>query len=50
MATTIVSSKGQVVIPRGLREKYRLLLTGDPEIEPLEGEQNLAVQWLARKP
>ena len=26
------------------------LLTGDPEIEPLEGQQNLAVQWLPRKP
>ncbi|HET9358554.1 MAG TPA: type II toxin-antitoxin system VapC family toxin [Vicinamibacterales bacterium] len=26
------------------------LLTGDPEIEPLEGEQNLKVQWLPRKP
>ncbi len=136
MATTTVSSKGQVVIPRALREKYRLtsgtrlevaesdeglvlvplkqarssrrqagwrtlrgsakgtsalkehlaehrrgrvrraaelksthaiayadafvvatavefnaiLLTGDPEIEPLEGQQNLKVQWLPRKP
>lgn len=26
-----------------------ILLTGDPEIEPLEGEQNLKVQWLPRK-
>jgi predicted nucleic acid-binding protein len=26
-----------------------ILLTGDPEIEPLEGEQNLEVQWLPRK-
>ena len=26
------------------------LLTGDPEIKPLEGEQNLKVQWLSRKP
>jgi len=26
------------------------LLTGDPEIELLEGEQNLKVQWLPRKP
>jgi hypothetical protein len=25
------------------------LLTGDPEIEPLEGEQNLKVEWLPRK-
>ena len=27
-----------------------VLLTGDPEIEPLEGEQNLRVEWLSRKP
>ena len=27
-----------------------MLLTGDPEIEPLEGEQDLKVQWLPRKP
>ena len=27
-----------------------ILLTGDPEIEPVEGEQNLKVQWLPRKP
>ena len=26
-----------------------ILLTGDPELEPLEGEQNLKVQWLPRK-
>jgi hypothetical protein len=26
-----------------------ILLTGD-EIEPLEGEHNLRLQWLARKP
>lgn len=25
------------------------LLTGDPEIGPLEGKQNLRVQWLVRK-
>jgi len=25
------------------------LLTGDPEIEPLEGEENLKVEWLPRK-
>ena len=25
------------------------LLTGDPEIEPLEGEQNLKVEWLPRR-
>jgi predicted nucleic acid-binding protein len=27
-----------------------VLLTGDPEIEALEGEQNLRVAWLPRKP
>jgi predicted nucleic acid-binding protein len=27
-----------------------VLLTGDPEIEPLEGEQNLRVEWLSRRP
>lgn len=27
-----------------------ILLTGDPEIKPLEGEQNLEVQWLPRRP
>jgi uncharacterized protein len=26
------------------------LLTGDPEIEPLEGEQNLQVEWLPTRP
>lgn len=26
-----------------------VLLTGDPEIEPLDGEQNLRVEWLPRK-
>ncbi|MBI4477334.1 MAG: type II toxin-antitoxin system VapC family toxin [Acidobacteria bacterium] len=26
------------------------LLTGDPEIKPLEGEQDLQVQWLPRRP
>lgn len=25
-----------------------ILLTGDPEIEPLEGQQNLKVEWLPR--
>ena len=25
------------------------LLTGDPEIKPLEGEQDLEVQWLPRR-
>jgi predicted nucleic acid-binding protein len=27
-----------------------ILLTGDPEIKPLEGKQNLKVQWLPRRP
>lgn len=27
-----------------------ILLTGDPELEPLEGELGLAVEWLPRKP
>ena len=27
-----------------------ILLTSDPEIRPLEGEQNLKVQWLPQKP
>jgi hypothetical protein len=26
-----------------------ILLTGDPAIEPLEGEQHLEVEWLPRK-
>jgi hypothetical protein len=26
-----------------------ILITGDPEIEPLAGEQNLRVEWLPRK-
>jgi predicted nucleic acid-binding protein len=26
-----------------------ILLTGDPEIKPLEGEQDLEVQWLPRR-
>ena len=26
------------------------LLTGDPEIKPLEGEQDLEVEWLPRRP
>jgi predicted nucleic acid-binding protein len=27
-----------------------VLLTGDPEIRPLEGEQNLKVEWLLKRP
>ena len=27
-----------------------ILLTGDPEIRPLEGEQDLEVQWLPQRP
>jgi predicted nucleic acid-binding protein len=26
-----------------------ILLTGDPEIEPLEGEENLKVEWLPKR-
>lgn len=26
-----------------------ILLSGDPEIEPLDAEQNLKVEWLPRK-
>lgn len=26
-----------------------ILLTGDPEIEPLQGEQNLRVEWLPKR-
>jgi predicted nucleic acid-binding protein len=26
-----------------------ILITGDPEIEPLEGEQNLRVEWLRKR-
>jgi uncharacterized protein len=26
-----------------------VLLTGDPEIKPLEGQQNLKVEWLAKR-
>jgi AbrB family looped-hinge helix DNA binding protein len=38
MATTTVSSKGQVVIPRALREKYRLTLGTRLEVaESAEG-------------
>jgi predicted nucleic acid-binding protein len=31
-------------------EFHATLLTGDPEIEPLEGEQNLQVEWLSQRP
>jgi predicted nucleic acid-binding protein len=27
-----------------------ILLTGEPDIEPLEGQENLEVEWLPRKP
>jgi hypothetical protein len=26
-----------------------ILLTGDPEIEPLEGERNLKMEWLPKR-
>ena len=41
MATTIVSSKGQVVIPRALREKYRL--TSGTRLEVAESDQGLVL-------
>ena len=41
MATTIVSSKGQVVIPRALREKYRL--TAGTRLEVAESDEGLVL-------
>ena len=41
MATTTVSSKGQVVIPRALREKYRL--TSGTRLEVAESDQGLVL-------
>jgi AbrB family looped-hinge helix DNA binding protein len=39
MATTTVSSKGQVVIPRALREKYRL--TSGTRLQVAESDEGL---------
>ena len=41
MATTTVSSKGQVVIPRALREKYRL--TSGTRLEVAESAEGLVL-------
>lgn len=41
MAATIVSSKGQVVIPRALREKYRL--TAGTRLEVVESDEGLVL-------
>lgn len=41
MATTTVSSKGQVVIPRALREKYRL--TSGTRLEVAESDAGLVL-------
>ena len=42
MATTTVSSKGQIVIPRALREKYRLTSGTRLEIGESDGSLVLA--------
>lgn len=44
MATTTVSSKGQVVIPRALREKYRL--TAGVRLEVAESDEGLVLAIL----
>jgi AbrB family looped-hinge helix DNA binding protein len=41
MATTTVSSKGQVVIPRALREKYRL--TSGTRLQVAESDAGLVL-------
>jgi AbrB family looped-hinge helix DNA binding protein len=41
MATTTVSSKGQIVIPRALREKYRL--TTGTRLEVAESAEGLVL-------
>ncbi len=46
MATTTVSSKGQVVIPRALREKYRL--TAGTRLEVAESDAGLLLAPLKR--
>jgi AbrB family looped-hinge helix DNA binding protein len=44
MATTTVSSKGQVVIPRALREKYRL--TSGTRLQVAESDEGLVLSPL----
>ena len=46
MATTTVSSKGQVVIPRALRDKYRL--TSGTRLEVVESAEGLVLAPLER--
>jgi len=46
MATTTVSSKGQVVIPRALREKYRL--TSGTRLHVTDSDQGLVLAPLRR--
>jgi AbrB family looped-hinge helix DNA binding protein len=46
MATTTVSSKGQVVIPRALREKYGL--TSGTRLEVAEAGQGIVLAPLKR--
>lgn len=46
MATTVVSSKGQVVIPRHLREKYRL--TSGVRLQITETEEGLVLSPVRR--
>jgi AbrB family looped-hinge helix DNA binding protein len=46
MATTTVSSKGQVVIPRALREKYRL--AAGTRLEIAESDEGLVLSPLRR--
>ena len=45
MATTTVSSKGQVVIPRALREKYRL--TAGTRLLVAESDEGLVLSPLS---
>lgn len=46
MATTTVSSKGQIVIPRALREKYRL--TSGTRLEVSESDDGLVLAPVKR--
>ena len=43
-----IASAGAFAVATAL-EFQATLLTGDPEIKPLEGEQDLEVQWLPRR-
>ena len=48
MATTTVSSKGQVVIPRHLREKFRL--TSGVRLQIDETDEGLVLSPIRRRP